>query len=293
MTTSSSEPHDVLSSLARLVSATIRDKVVLEQMDELSSLRSRLESSRRVSITGPNGRPVLAEGSLTDGVFDDEANDEDGGVGALWTVGLRTSSDDVGGNDGIDDCGDDGGNDRNTTVPLGLLSYIEIRIGGIVFSTSEDIEGTKLALGLRKGNAFDTHNRPEGMDRSAVCEFHCGRYKTAFLTFHMTDFPKGDWRSLRSLNMHNRSVALRNEERQRDGGDYYDTFRDMVEEEQEEDSESMDMYRYITERLATQHPRQRAELTSVSFNVGSVRDAVKGITRGSEFEVMKERYLSD
>ena len=89
--------------------------------------------------------------------------------------------------------------------------------------------------------------------------------------------------------MHNRSVALRNEERQRDGGDYYDTFRDMVEEE--ESSESMDMYRYITERLATQHPRQRAELTSVSFNVGSVRDVVAGITRGSEFEVMKERYL--
>ena len=56
--------------------------------------------------------------------------------------------------------------------------------------------------------------------------------------------------------------------------------------------ESMDMYHYITERLAIQHPNQRVILTSVSFNVGSVRDAVAGIMdRGNEFEIEKERYL--
>ena len=56
--------------------------------------------------------------------------------------------------------------------------------------------------------------------------------------------------------------------------------------------ESMDMYHYITERLAIQHPNQRVILTSVSFNVGSVRDAVAGIMdRGNGFEIEKERYL--
>ena len=225
MTTSSSSspPHDVLSNLARLVSATLRDKVVLEQCDVISALQSQLESTRVVTVTGYNGSPVLARGSLREGVFDDEVNDEEGGVGTLWCVGLRGTIDEERHHD--DDAADDGSDnnvDNTTTVPMNQLAYIEIRIGGILYATSEDIEGTKLALGIRKGNIFDTTHhpttttdgtiQPRDMNRSVVVEFNCGQTKTAYLTFHLTDFPKGDWRSLRSLNMHNRSIAIRNEE---------------------------------------------------------------------------------
>jgi len=327
MTSSSSPPHDVLSNLARLVSATLRDKVVLEQCDVISALQSQLESTRVVTVTGYNGSPVLARGSLKEGVFDDEVNDEEGDVGTLWCVGLRSTIDE----ERHDDV------DNTNTVPMNQLAYIEIRIGGILYATSEDIEGTKLALGIRKGNIFDTTthhnttttttdgtNQPRDMNRSVVVEFNCGQTKTAYLTFHLTDFPKGDWRSLRSLNMHNRSIAIRNEEyheqqqhqqQQERGlveffGDnndenhrYNDNDDNMLDQQQQQHNheenendepsiESMDMYHYITERLAIQHPNQRVILTSVSFNVGSVRDAVAGIGgRGNEFEIEKERYL--
>ena len=154
-----------------------------------------------------------------EGVFDDEVNDEEGDVGTLWCVGLRSVD-----NERHDD-GSDDNVDNTTTVPMNQLAYIEIRIGGILYATSEDIEGTKLALGIRKGNVFDTttHHptttadgtiQPRDMKRSVVVEFNCGQTKTAYLTFHLTDFPKGDWRSLRSLNMHNRSITIHNEEYQ-------------------------------------------------------------------------------
>ena len=58
--------------LAAFVAATIRDKVVEEQQDEIGRLqrenkRLRLEVehlSRTVSVTGPNGVPVYAQGEL-------------------------------------------------------------------------------------------------------------------------------------------------------------------------------------------------------------------------------------
>ncbi|KAL3800586.1 hypothetical protein ACHAWO_009830 [Cyclotella atomus] len=268
------EDHDPLTSLACLVSATIRDKVVLDQMNEIAALKSQLASTRLVEITGPAGSPILASGSLADGEFNTEACDEDGDCGVLWSVGLyhnTTSSKNMG------------------AVPMHQLANIEIRIGGVLYATSDDIDGTKIALGIRKGNTFDIQESSSssggidkkqkkcirGMHRSAVCEFT----NLAYLTFHMTNFPRGEWRSLRSLNMHNRSISIRNEERAELG------------EEEEEESEAMDMYSYITERLAVQHPRQMCEISSVSFCVENLKDAIGSLRRGKEFEREKERYL--
>eukprot|EP00578_Thalassiosira_sp_NH16_P030083 CAMPEP_0181076908 /NCGR_PEP_ID=MMETSP1071-20121207/667_1 /TAXON_ID=35127 /ORGANISM="Thalassiosira sp., Strain NH16" /LENGTH=199 /DNA_ID=CAMNT_0023158115 /DNA_START=48 /DNA_END=644 /DNA_ORIENTATION=- len=55
--------------LAMLVAATIRDRAVLEQLDEIRSLKSQLRSAQRVEITGPNGSPVYARGNFADGDF--------------------------------------------------------------------------------------------------------------------------------------------------------------------------------------------------------------------------------
>eukprot|EP00956_Cyclotella_meneghiniana_P012067 scaffold17123_cov74-Cyclotella_meneghiniana.AAC.6 len=151
-------------------------------MNVISTLQSQLESSRIVTITGYNGVPVLARGPLKEGVFDDEVNDEEGGVDEERHV------DD-------DDTDDTDEEDTTNTVPMHQLAYIEIRIGGILYETSGDIEGTKLALGIRKGNVFDTTHhptttadgtiQPRDMNRSVVVEFNCGQTKTAYLTFHI------------------------------------------------------------------------------------------------------------
>jgi hypothetical protein len=271
-----SDHYDPLTSLAHLVSATIRDKVVLDQMDEIARLKSQLQFARRVEITGPGGSPVLASGSFADGEFNTEARDEDGDCGTLWSVGLYNTK--------------MGATAAAAVVPMHQLADIEIRIGGVLYATSDDIDGTKIALGIRSGNPFDVHrpplaaasddsngqkstNKQRDMHRSAVCEFT----NLAYLTFHLTNFPPGDWRSLRSLNMHNRSIAIRNEEREEMG--------------EEGESEAMDMYSYITERLAVQHPRQVCEVTSVSFCVENVKDAIGSLRRGEDFEREKDKYL--
>jgi hypothetical protein len=270
--------HEILPDLAAFVGATIRDKVVLDQMEEIRLLKHQLEATRRVEITGPGGAPVIASGSFSRGEFNDSASNENGSCGVLWSVGLETNMEDLPWED-----------DTPPTVPMNMLSNIEIRVGGVLYATSEEIEGTKVALGIRRGNVFDLNNsdgtkRQGGMSRSAVVQFGGSEEKTAFLTFHMKDFPAQDWRSLRSVAMVNRSIAIRNEEREELG----------LEEEEEHESESpMDIYRYITERLAHQHPNQRVEVSSVSFCVASVGDAIASLWRGKEFEILKDRYLED
>jgi hypothetical protein len=265
---SQQEEHEVLPALARFVGATIRDKVVLDQLEEINALKSQLEATRRVEITAPGGHPVYASGSFALGDFDDEAHDEDGNVGTVWSVGLTTLSD---------------RKTRDPTIPMHQMSNIEIRIGGVLYATSEDVDGTRIALGIRRGNPFDWC-RPDGsrrkgaMHRSVVCQFG-GEDKTAFLTFHLHHFPNGPWRSLRSLNMSNRSIAILNE------------LREELEDEEEPMSRAMDMYHHITDSLAYKHPGQRVEMTSISFCVASVREAIGSLRRGSGFEKQKEKYL--
>eukprot|EP00584_Thalassiosira_punctigera_P002214 CAMPEP_0172534448 /NCGR_PEP_ID=MMETSP1067-20121228/6812_1 /TAXON_ID=265564 ORGANISM="Thalassiosira punctigera, Strain Tpunct2005C2" /NCGR_SAMPLE_ID=MMETSP1067 /ASSEMBLY_ACC=CAM_ASM_000444 /LENGTH=174 /DNA_ID=CAMNT_0013319247 /DNA_START=32 /DNA_END=553 /DNA_ORIENTATION=+ len=86
---------DELPSLANLVAATVRDRVVLEQMEEIRALRAQLRSSNRVEVTGPNGHPVYARGDFSRGEFnsisaqivegDEGAQDQ---TGLFWDVGL-------------------------------------------------------------------------------------------------------------------------------------------------------------------------------------------------------------
>jgi hypothetical protein len=277
--------HEILPHLANLVAYTIRDKVVLEQMEEIRQLRALLDATRRVEITGMNGSPIFAVGDFTKGEFNSEALH---GEGVLWDVGLSMAHQ----NEVVD--GNSARRDATTAtssgaVPLDQLSHIEIRIGGILYATSDEIDGTKVAVGIRPGNRFDLRNNnsttEEGgldMTRSVVSEFDTEN-KTALLTFHMRGFPKGHWRSLQSVAMVNRSIAIRNEEREENGD---------LQNEYDDTEQPLDVFKYITGHLAERHPDQCADITSVSFSVMSVRDTIANLRRGTEFEKLKIEHLT-
>uniref|UniRef100_A0A7S1CTD9 Uncharacterized protein n=1 Tax=Skeletonema marinoi TaxID=267567 RepID=A0A7S1CTD9_9STRA len=280
---SDDEEFEILPNLANLVAASLRDRVVLEQMEEIKLLKKQLKASRKVEITGKDGIPVYARGDFTKGQFNWDVHScgqgHDvalGGPGVFWDVGLKMKR--------FDD---------EMSIPLQNLKHIEIRIGGVLYCTSEEVEGVNMALGIRPGNRFD-HKRVVDMKRSVVCEFNpeddsLGR--NAFLTFHMTGFPRDSWRSLQSVAMLNRSNALlqqrreeereeRREARQRerlevdlppiDDNEWEDS-----DDEEDEESEPFDVYRYIAHSLSRRHPEQRANFTSVSFCVKSVRSKIK------------------
>ena len=284
----SDEDFEVLPNLANLVAATIRDRVVLEQMEEIKVLKKQVKASNRVEITGEDGIPVYARGDFNKGKFnwdvhtcgqEQDSTMRDSGI--FWDVGLKMKR--------LDD---------EMGVPLENLEYIEIRIGGVLYCTSDEVDGVNMALGIRPGNCFD-HKRVSDMNRSVVCEFNpqddsFGR--NAFLTFHVPGFSRVSWRSLQSISMLNRSNALlqqrRLEEREErrhvmqmerleaglpliegEGNEWEDN-----NEVEDDRSEPFDLYRYITQSLSHRNPEQRANFTSISFCVKSVRSKINNLT---------------
>eukprot|EP00571_Detonula_confervacea_P001851 CAMPEP_0172317026 /NCGR_PEP_ID=MMETSP1058-20130122/30307_1 /TAXON_ID=83371 /ORGANISM="Detonula confervacea, Strain CCMP 353" /LENGTH=356 /DNA_ID=CAMNT_0013031479 /DNA_START=40 /DNA_END=1110 /DNA_ORIENTATION=- len=312
-----SDDDDELPNLAKLVAATVRDRVVLEQMEEIQALRSQLNASQRVEITGPNGSPVYARGCFSNGDFnasslqsiDDDEQSSIDETGLFWDVGLQT----VGGSDNCD-----GGNNKTNTVPLNKLSNIEIRIGGVLYVTSGEVEGTSMAFGIRPGNKFDFKGGERDMSRSAVCEFNTedntgasSGGRAALLTFHIRDFPRGHWRSLQSVAMLNRSIALRQQDREEEREERREIWeverRERIEHgeidvddaeeyesdvDDEDDQDPLDVFNYLTLCLSKRHPGQRADITSVSLCVKSVRGRIENInSRGEDFQNIKENLF--
>ena len=50
-----------MSDLAPFVAATLRDKVIIDQQEEINRLRKQLRIERTITITGPGGSPIFAE----------------------------------------------------------------------------------------------------------------------------------------------------------------------------------------------------------------------------------------
>ena len=232
--------------------------------------------------------------------YNSNSDDE---FGLYWDVGLHMNKSIVEG-----------------SIPLKKLNNIEIRIGGVVYVTSSEVEGTSVAFGIRPGNKFDlTKNGNKDMSRSAVCEFNTedntggsqgGR--AALLTFHVRDFPRGHWRSLQSVAMLNRSIALRQEQREEEREERREMrqiqhqeriergeideneieFDDESDDDDDDDQEPLDVYNYLTTCLSKRHPGQRSDITSVSLCVKSVRGRIESIRdRGQKFENIKERMF--
>lgn len=313
------EEDDELPRLANLVAATIRDKVVLDQMDELRQLRAQLAALHAVEITGPNGYPVYARGNFSKGEFNSstvENNEEEMGSIAdrlFWDVGLDMVYDDK------DDCVRTDAPDVGT-MPLNKLSNVEIRIGGTIYANAAEVEATNMAFGIRPGNQFDlSSNGIKDMTRSAVAEFNTEDMgatggRAALLTFHLRDFRRGHWRSLQSVAMLNRSVALRQQEREQQreerreireaerqeliergeidaNDDNYDYESDN-DDDDDEDQESLDVFNYLTQCLSKRHPEQRTDVTSVSLCVKSVWGRIEQLNRGEQFEQTKKKVFT-
>lgn len=155
------------------------------------------------------------------------------------------------------------------------------------------------------------------MGRSAVVEFNTeddgtSGGRAALLTFHISDFPRGHWRSLQSVAMLNRSIALRQQEREEQREERRElqqvnrTVRiergeiDPNEEDSDDDSdlddeddqEPLDVYNYLTLCLSKRHPGQRADITSVSLCVKSVRGRLEHLNRGEDFKLVQKRVFA-
>ena len=64
-------PYPIMSDLAPFIAATIRDKVVLDLMEENTRLRQVIQHYNSVQITGPCGFPVYSRSQLdVDGRYD-------------------------------------------------------------------------------------------------------------------------------------------------------------------------------------------------------------------------------
>jgi len=178
-----------------------------------------------------------------------------------------------------------------------------------------------MAFGIRPGNKFDKHNGKLDMTRSAVCEFNTEDApasttgsRSSLLTFHIRDFPRGHWRSLQSVAMLNRSIALRQQEREErheerreireverrelvaageidaHDEDYESEYESDYDEE--EDQDHLDVYNYLTVCLPKRHPDQRADITSVSLCIKSVRGRIESLNRrGDEFRNTKDKFF--
>lgn len=90
-----------MSDLAPFVAAALRDKALLDLMEENKRLRLDYNRSRKVQITSPDGQTIYAQGQ-----FDDDGQ-EHGNIN-LWQVNLR----------------------QLTPCPLRELPRAELRLGG-------------------------------------------------------------------------------------------------------------------------------------------------------------------
>jgi hypothetical protein len=99
-----------MSDLAPFVAAVLRDKVIVEIKQEIDGLKEKLRECRTVTITGPQGTPVYAEGRFEQGEYGDNA--------FLWDVALEQQ--------------------LQQPCPLSALPSVEVRVGGMTKAQFSD-----------------------------------------------------------------------------------------------------------------------------------------------------------
>ena len=78
--------------------------------EQQAELQHQLDNAYKVEITGPNGKPVYASGSFQNGSWF---------APGLWNVQLQMQQDKV--------------------VPVSAVNDIEIRLGGVLFTWTNEI----------------------------------------------------------------------------------------------------------------------------------------------------------
>ena len=147
------------------------------------------------------------------------------------------------------------------------LGRLEIRLGGVVYATSSSVLGTRCRV---RGAASD-RSRDD-----LICIFCSGdgdtiynRYnRLGYMHINFQSLPPGPWKQLQSCYLFNCRP--------------------------ENNDNRTDIFDLVTNpsNYPRRIPNQKADVTSISFNVGSVLKLVRNIYRDEEFEKTKETYIA-
>ena len=138
------------------------------------------------------------------------------------------------------------------------LGKLEIRIGGVIYATSNEVIGTQCTV--RGSASSDTRD-------DLTCLLNVFYQNIAWMGINFRSLPEGPWKHLQSCHKFNTLP--------------------------ENTNNRTDIWHYVTN--ATQYPRrmpnQKADVTSISFHAASVLKLIKNICRDEEFEKKKEEYI--
>ena len=115
--------YSSMADLVPLVATVLRDKAMVDMVNERETLKRLVDDRFKVQITGKQGSPVYCEGSLKNGycshrgrcfevIFDDDDDDDDDN-GEAEKKDCKTQS-------------------ERATIPLAAVEGLEIRLGGSV-----------------------------------------------------------------------------------------------------------------------------------------------------------------
>ena len=108
-----------MSDLGPFVAAHLRDKVIADLLQENKQLKKELHNARRVSITGPGGSTVYAEGDFSKGRYDPLVM-----PGEWWEIPFASEP----------------GKYTSKSCTLSMLPTCEVRIGGFVKIKMGDVD---------------------------------------------------------------------------------------------------------------------------------------------------------
>ena len=146
------------------------------------------------------------------------------------------------------------------------LGRLEIRLGGVVYATSSSVIGTQCKV---RGAATASNRSQDDL----ICIFCSGdgntRYnRLGYMHINFWSLSEGPTKQLQSCYLFNCRP--------------------------ENNDNRTDIFDLVTN--PSQYPRripnQKADVTSISFNVGSVLKLVRNIHRDEEFERKKETYIA-
>lgn len=236
------------SDLAPFVAAVIRDKVVMEQSETIAQMKAQLDTSRAIEVTGPKGNPIFAIGSFQDGKFHPDCWDLE------WLVDLEMTQQQQG-----NDCEyftreHGNGPSQYSSMHLRDLANIEIHLGGLLFATSKDVEGTA-PIGL-EGNSTQNHS---------VSFLFGVKGREAWLKFRLPELPRESWINLKSTALYNTEESRTIERRS--------------------------IYEMLSNRMSSKLPHQIVEISSISFVAEGVKKMITSLKRTPEFEQEKIEQL--
>jgi hypothetical protein len=163
-----------MSDLAPFVAATIRDKVVLELMEENKSMRKQVATLRyfkTVEITGPDGDPVYTRAQFDeDGCYNSNPN--------LWSVHFAEGK-------------------QLLPCPLSMLEGIRVRLGGADKAAFNNNNSNN-------NNAFETFLDQDERDHEngKVVSFCFAGSSSLWLTIMVDGWPRERWQATIDEGIH-------------------------------------------------------------------------------------------